>query len=126
MVVKTDACAFSEFRIYPGHGSKLCRRDGQVVTFATRKAKSLYLQRKKPNRLTWTIGWRRLNKKDKKEETGRTRRRKVQKGQRAPTGISIDQIKKLKKDVKKSTKGAAATAAAKEIKDRKNKKKGGK
>ena len=27
---RTDLCAFSEYRIYPGHGIKLIRKDGQV------------------------------------------------------------------------------------------------
>eukprot|EP00953_Heterococcus_sp_UTEX-ZZ885_P026631 14362-Heterococcus_DN1.PRE.2 len=28
MVIKTDTCQFSEFRIYPGHGIRFVRRDG--------------------------------------------------------------------------------------------------
>lgn len=30
MVIKTELCAFSETRIYPGHGSRFVRKDGQV------------------------------------------------------------------------------------------------
>ena len=30
MVIKTDTCSFSEMRIYPGHGSRFVRKDGQV------------------------------------------------------------------------------------------------
>lgn len=30
MVVKTDLCAFSETRIYPGRGTRFVRKDGQV------------------------------------------------------------------------------------------------
>ena len=29
-VIKTDTCSFSEMKIYPGHGSRYVRRDGQV------------------------------------------------------------------------------------------------
>ena len=67
MVVKTELCAFSEFRIYPGHGIRFIRRDGQPVLLATSKAKSMIQQRKKPAKLMWTQAWRRLNKKGKEE-----------------------------------------------------------
>eukprot|EP01031_Cornospumella_fuschlensis_P037534 gene37534-45585_t len=48
MVVKTELCAFSEYRIYPGHGIKYIRRDGQPVTLSGSKSKRLLLNRKKP------------------------------------------------------------------------------
>ena len=47
MVVKTELCAFSEHRVYPGHGIKFVRRDGQPLTFRTSKAVSMYHQKKK-------------------------------------------------------------------------------
>ena len=47
MVIKTEVCAFSEARVYPGHGIRYVRKDGQLVTFFSSKTKSLYLQRKK-------------------------------------------------------------------------------
>ena len=28
---RTELCAFSEYRIYPGHGIRYIRRDGQVI-----------------------------------------------------------------------------------------------
>lgn len=31
MVIKTEVCAFSDTRIYPGHGVRFIRRDGQVT-----------------------------------------------------------------------------------------------
>lgn len=31
MVIKTEVCAFSDTRIYPGHGIRFIRRDGQVI-----------------------------------------------------------------------------------------------
>lgn len=27
---RTETCVFSEYRIYPGHGSRFVRKDGQV------------------------------------------------------------------------------------------------
>ena len=64
MVIKTQLCAFSESRIYPGHGSMCCRRDGQTFWLGSKKAKSMYEQRKKPQKLAWTQAWRRLHKKN--------------------------------------------------------------
>jgi len=117
MVVRTDTCAFSEFKIFPGHGIKYVRKDGQVVTFISSKAKSLYHQRKKPAKLTWTIGWRRLNKKDKKDEFSRSRKKKVQKVQRAIVGVSVDLIKKRRNE-KPAERNAAREAAKREVKER--------
>ena len=64
MVIKTQLCAFSENRIYPGHGSMCCRRDGQTFWLGSKKAKSMYNQKKKPQKLAWTQAWRRLHKKN--------------------------------------------------------------
>ena len=30
MVIKTEVCYFSDIRVYPGHGVRMIRRDGQV------------------------------------------------------------------------------------------------
>lgn len=30
MVIKTEVCGFSDTRVYPGHGVRFVRRDGQV------------------------------------------------------------------------------------------------
>lgn len=64
---RTELCAFSEYRIYPGHGQRFIRKDGQPVTLSTSKCKRLLLNRKKPAKLMWTQAWRRLNKKGKEE-----------------------------------------------------------
>lgn len=117
MVVKTELCAFSEFRIYPGHGSTFIRRDGQPMKFITAKATSLYHQRKKPAKIVWTQAWRRLNKKGQKDEHTRARKRKVQKFTRAVVGISADELK-MKKTQKPEFRAAAREAALREIKQR--------
>ena len=64
MVIKTQLCAFSENRIYPGHGSLCCRRDGQTFFLSSKKSKAMYEQRKKPQKIAWTQAWRRLHKKN--------------------------------------------------------------
>ncbi len=68
MVVKTEPCSFTEYRIYPGRGKKLAARDGKVYYFISTKANSLFRQRKKAVKLTWTQAWRRFNKKIKQDD----------------------------------------------------------
>ena len=33
MVVKTELCTFSEWRIYPGHGRRFVAKDGRLHIF---------------------------------------------------------------------------------------------
>ncbi len=54
MVVKTEKCAFSEYWVFPGHGMRFVRKDGQPLMLSGSKAKSLYMQRLKPSKLMWT------------------------------------------------------------------------
>eukprot|EP00178_Gracilaria_changii_P001174 TRINITY_DN11655_c0_g1_i1.p2 TRINITY_DN11655_c0_g1~~TRINITY_DN11655_c0_g1_i1.p2 ORF type:complete len:154 (-),score=32.25 TRINITY_DN11655_c0_g1_i1:414-875(-) len=118
MVIKTEVCAFSDTRVYPGHGVRMIRRDGQPITLFSAKCKSLLKQRKKPAKLTWTQAWRRLNKKIKVEEVARRRTRKTTKLNRAIVGASLEEIKK-KRSQKPEVRSAQREAAAKEVKARK-------
>lgn len=117
MVVKTEICAFSEYRIYPGHGMKFIRKDGQPLSFHGSKSMLLYHQKKKSAKIRWTLAWRRLNKKGQKEEGSTGRKRRVQRIQRAIVGISIEEFKE-KRSQKPSVREAAREAALKEIKER--------
>jgi large subunit ribosomal protein L24e len=54
MVIKTDPCAFSEMKIYPGRGSHFAAKDGKVYFFISSKVRSLFHQKIKPVKLTWT------------------------------------------------------------------------
>ncbi|CAJ1342047.1 unnamed protein product [Effrenium voratum] len=90
MVIKTDLCNYTEYRIYPGHGQKFIAKDAKVSFFITAKADSLYHQRIKPVKLRWTQAWRRMNKKGKVEEGAKKRTRKAQKFQKAIVGNSAN------------------------------------
>ncbi|DBA03498.1 TPA: hypothetical protein N0F65_011399 [Lagenidium giganteum] len=117
MVIKTETCSFSESRIYPGHGSRYIRRDGTAYIFINAKSKSLFMQRKKPAKIVWTLGWRRMNKKIKVEEVARRRTRKTAKIQKAIVGVSVEDIRK-KRNQKPTVRAAAREAALKEAKER--------
>merc|ERR1712194_257453 len=121
MVVKTDLCGYTEYRIYPGKGQKFIAKDGKVHFFISAKADSLFHQRIKPVKLRWTQAWRRMNKKGKADEQAKKRTRKVQKFQKAIVGMTLDDIKK-KKAQKPELRQAAKEAAAKEAKLRMQKK----
>ena len=94
MVTKTDPCVFSEMRIFPGGGRKFVSKDGKVHYFISSKCMSLYQQRKKAVKLTWTQAWRRFNKKIKSEEVTKRRTKKTTRVQKAIVGISLDEIRR--------------------------------
>lgn len=109
-------CSFSEFRIYPGHGQKFVRRDGQLLNVSTSKCMSLYHDGKKSQKLMWTQSWRRLHKKGKDEGATKKKARKIVRVQRAVVGMTADEFKAKKQPTK--PKSVATEAALKEVKDR--------
>merc|ERR1719168_395294 len=121
MVIKTELCTYTEYRIYPGHGQKYYARDAKTNFFVTSKADSLFHQRIKPVKLRWTQAWGRMNKKGKADEAAKKRTRKAQKFQKAIVGMSLEDIKK-KKAQKPELRQQAVEAAAKEAKARMAKK----
>merc|ERR1712190_264908 len=120
-VIKTELCAYTEYKIYPGRGIKFVAKDGKVSLFLSAKADSLFHQRIKPVKLRWTQAWRRMNKKGRVDDQGKKRTRKAQKFQKAIVGMSLEDIKK-KKAQKPELRQQARDAAAKEAKARAAKK----
>lgn len=118
MVIATELCALSEYRIYPGNGKLFIRRDGKPIFFGSSKAQSLTMQRKKPAKLVWTQAWRRLNKKGLAETSLKKRARRSNKVARAVVGISLDDIRK-RASQKPEVRTAQRDAALKEVKARK-------
>ena len=117
MVIKTETCSFSELKIYPGHGSRYIRKDGTIANLINSKSKSLYLQKKKPSKLKWTIPWRRLNKKMTTHVTIKRRVRRAARVQRSIVGASVEEIK-AKRNQKPEVRQKAREAALAEIKSR--------
>jgi len=93
------------------------KRDGGTVFFNGSKPKRLYNQGIKQSKLTWTMAWRRLHKKDKKEENQNQRKRRVVRVQRAYIGLSADDLQKKRTEPPKA-RAAAREAAMKEAKER--------
>ncbi|SBT82257.1 60S ribosomal protein L24, putative [Plasmodium ovale] len=117
--VKTEACSFSEYRIYPGRGQKYIARDGKVYFYLSSKFASLALQKKKAAKLRWTQTWRRNNKKTKIETTQRRRYKKTIKIQKAVCGLTVEDIRNRKAYVQSIEAKNKSRLAAKEKEDKK-------
>merc|ERR1712167_334239 len=98
MVVKTDLCNYSGFRIYPGHGKKFVRSDQKMFTFITAKSERCF------------------KKKRRKAKKTVVRQREI-------SGISAEMLEK-KRAARPVQKDKARDAALKELKSRKGAKKG--
>merc|ERR1712039_1041556 len=94
MVIKTDLCAYTEYKIYPGRGQKFIGKDAKVSFFISAKADSLFHQRIKAVKLTWSQAWRRMNKKGKIEGGKAKNKKKVTKFQKAIAGMSLEEMQK--------------------------------
>lgn len=121
MVINTGTCSFSDMKVWPGRGSRFISKDGKIQLFIGSKTRSLFHQRIKPVKLTWTQDWRRLNKKGRAETVKKRRVRKVVRVQKAYVGATLDDIKK-KREEKPETRQAMREQAMREIKDRQKKK----
>merc|ERR1711862_642747 len=120
MVTKTDQCSFTQYKIVPGRGTRFISKDGRTHYFISTKARSLYHQKIKPVKLTWTMAWRAYNKKIKVDEMQKKKSRKTTHIQKAVVGMSIEEIRG-KKAESREDRDKANEALAKEVKDRKAK-----
>ena len=120
MVTKTERCAFTEFRIVPGRGTRYAGRDGRIVHLIGSKARSLFHQKIKPVKLTWTTAWRQFNKKVKVDDCTKRRARKTTKVQKAVVGMSLDEIKRRKAETRED-RDKKTNEREKTVKDRKMK-----
>lgn len=122
MVVKTEVCAFSGSKIYPGHGITFVRIDNKAFKFVSCKVKCYFQHRWNPRKLAWTQMFRRLHKKGTLEEQAKKRSRKVQKGaSKAVVGAPLELIK-AKRNQKPEVRQAARDVALREAKERSRKK----
>lgn len=94
MVIRTEVCNFSEQKIYPGKGTKIMTKDGNLLVASSSKSLS-YLKRKlKAQTFRWTIVWRRMNKKFKADKTQKKRKRKAVKQIKGIAGMAKEEIEK--------------------------------
>lgn len=118
MVTKTELCSFCEGKIYPGRGRKHIDKGGRTHYFISSKARSLFHQRIKPVKLTWTLSWRRFHKKIRVDELNKKRTRKTRHVQKAVVGMNLDEIKRRRNETR-AERDKVHEVAVKEIKERK-------
>ncbi|PHH63556.1 hypothetical protein CDD81_5743 [Ophiocordyceps australis] len=116
--MRTYDDTFSGQRIYPGKGKIYVRGDSKVFRFQNGKSESLFLQRKNPRRISWTILYRRQHRKGVSEEVAKKRTRRTVKAQRAIVGASLDVIKE-RRAMRPEARTAARQQAIKESKEKK-------
>ncbi|KAI0432016.1 60S ribosomal protein L24a [Xylaria sp. FL1042] len=116
--MRTYDDSFSGQRIYPGKGKLYVRGDSKIFRFQNGKSESLFLQRKNPRRISWTVLFRRQHRKGITEETAKKRTRRTVKSQRAIVGASLDVIKE-KRSIRPEVRSAARLQAIKESKEKK-------
>ncbi|OTB02884.1 hypothetical protein M426DRAFT_190226 [Hypoxylon sp. CI-4A] len=116
--MRTYDDTFSGQRIYPGKGKLYIRGDSKIFRFQNGKSESLFLQRKNPRRISWTVLFRRQHRKGISEEVAKKRTRRTVKSQRAIVGASLDVIKE-KRSMRPEARSAARAQAIKESKEKK-------
>jgi large subunit ribosomal protein L24e len=117
--------SFSGYRIYPSKGKLFVRGDSKVFRFAGSKNSSLFLQRKNPRKIAWTVVYRRMHKKGITEEVAKKRSRRTVKHQRGIVGADLASIAAKRNQtaaVRAQQRLAAITKAKSEKKDKEVKK----
>jgi large subunit ribosomal protein L24e len=115
---RTEICAFSGSKIYPGHGIIFVRGDSKSFRLLNGKCTAHFKAKKNPRKFNWTVFYRRLHKKGTTEEVAKRRARKAVKVQRAIVGATWEEIV-AKRSEPEAVKKAARTAAAEESKQKK-------
>ena len=77
MVVRTEVCNFSEQKIYPGKGTKVMTKDGNLLVIASHKSLSFLRNKTKGQLIRWTVVWRKLNKKFKADKNQKKKRKRA-------------------------------------------------
>ncbi|KAI0125084.1 ribosomal protein L24e-domain-containing protein [Xylariales sp. AK1849] len=116
--MRTYDDTFSGQKIYPGKGKLYVRGDSKVFRFQNGKSESLFLQRKNPRRIAWTVLFRRQHRKGVSEEVAKKRTRRTVKSQRAIVGASLDVIKE-RRTMRPEARSAARSQAIKDAKEKK-------
>ncbi|TFY82897.1 hypothetical protein EWM64_g1116 [Hericium alpestre] len=123
--MKVEIDSFSGYKIYPSRGRLFVRGDSKIFRFGTSKTESLFLQRKNPRKIAWTVVYRRMHKKGITEEIAKKRSRKTVKHQRGIVGADLAAIAAKRNQttqVRTQQRLAALTKAKTEKKEKEAKK----
>nr|ACD65174.1 putative 60S ribosomal protein RPL24 [Phoronis muelleri] len=125
-MLKVELCTFSGYKIYPGHGKRICKVDGRTFQFLSGKCEKSFSMKRNPRKINWTVLYRRKHKKGISEEVSKKRTRRTTKFQRAITGVSLGDIiakRNQKPEVRKAQRDQAIRAAKEKQKVKESQKK---
>mgnify|MGYP001240466848 CR=1 FL=1 len=137
-IQKVEIDSFSGYKIYPSKGKLFVRGDSkvclihprqipsispryQVFRFAGSKNASLFMQRKNPRKIAWTVVYRKMHKKGITEEVAKKRSRKTVKHQRGIVGADLATIAARRNLTEAARAQARAAAIAKAKAEKKEK-----
>eukprot|EP00670_Eutreptiella_braarudii_P006244 CAMPEP_0174285720 /NCGR_PEP_ID=MMETSP0809-20121228/9508_1 /TAXON_ID=73025 ORGANISM="Eutreptiella gymnastica-like, Strain CCMP1594" /NCGR_SAMPLE_ID=MMETSP0809 /ASSEMBLY_ACC=CAM_ASM_000658 /LENGTH=162 /DNA_ID=CAMNT_0015381565 /DNA_START=24 /DNA_END=512 /DNA_ORIENTATION=- len=122
--MRKEQCLFSGAPVHPGHGKRyvptLVQSTRPVLIFANAKSRKLYLKKKNPRVIRWTVTYRRLNKKMANVDQIKKKARKAKKAVRPIVGADLETIRQ-KKAQRETIRIASKEAALKELEERKKK-----
>merc|ERR1712158_217764 len=117
--MRSELCQFSGLKIFPGHGKTFVKADGKRVHLINGKSEVLYKSKKNPRKVTWTILYRRKNKKGTMTEIdAKKRKRRIVKTVRGAGSQSWAEIQ-AKKAQRPQIRQAQQAAAAEKVKAKK-------
>merc|ERR1712118_269122 len=119
MVIKTETCSYSGFKVWPGRGKTYVRMDQKMFLFTDGKAEACFLMKRRNLTTKWTAHYRRINKKGISAEES-TRRRKTKKStavRRDITGLNMELVQKAKAS-RANKSSSAKEIAQRNLKDR--------
>ncbi|KAK9895162.1 hypothetical protein P389DRAFT_89334 [Cystobasidium minutum MCA 4210] len=108
--MRVEQDSFSGMKVYPSKGRLFVRGDSKIFRFSSSKNESLFLQRKNPRKIAWTVVYRRVNRKGVSEEVAKKRSRRTVKAQRGVGGLSLADIA-ARRNQKPEARAAARQAA---------------
>jgi ribosomal protein L24E len=56
--MKIELCAFSGYKIYPGHGRTLVKVDGKTYKFLSGRTQKAHDLKRNPRKINWTVLYR--------------------------------------------------------------------
>merc|ERR1712050_133248 len=123
--MRSELCQFSGLKIFPGHGKTFVKADGKRVHLINGKSEVLYKNKKNPRKVTWTILYRRKNKKGTMTEIDAKKRRivKTVRGAGSQSWAEIQAKKAQKPQIRQAQQAAAAEKVKAKKKEQAAKKK---
>eukprot|EP00994_Dinema_validum_P004907 NODE_2988_length_612_cov_868.989343_g2495_i0.p1 GENE.NODE_2988_length_612_cov_868.989343_g2495_i0~~NODE_2988_length_612_cov_868.989343_g2495_i0.p1 ORF type:complete len:161 (+),score=43.18 NODE_2988_length_612_cov_868.989343_g2495_i0:75-557(+) len=98
--MRKEICVFSGLPVHPGHGKRyvptIVQSTRPVLIFATGKCRKMYMKKRNPRVIAWTVTYRKVHKKVASLETMRNRAKKAKKVLRPFAGFDLENLRNKK------------------------------